>query len=109
MKVIETGFQKRTWIIHKCAVSIQNKISSAEMNHIKKQKYAKSDKDLKLQYITGDSLVACFHPEHTYCTQKVENGKKCSSMQQCSFTEAVKWHKGFSWVLKSGHWGQEEI
>lgn len=48
MKVIETSFQKRTWIMHKCAVSIQNKIKNAEMNYIKKQKYAKSDKELKL-------------------------------------------------------------
>lgn len=52
MKVIETGFQKRTWIMQKCAVSIKNRISSIEMNYIKKQKYAKSDKDLKLQYLT---------------------------------------------------------
>lgn len=65
MKVIETGFQKRTWIMHKYAVSIKNKISSAEMNYIKKQKYAKSDKDLKLQYITGDSPVACVSTEST--------------------------------------------
>ena len=52
MKVIETGFQKRTWIMQKCAVSIKNRVSSTEMNYIKKQKYAKPDKDLKLQYIT---------------------------------------------------------
>lgn len=49
MKVIETSFQKRTWVMHKCAVLIKNKISSAERNYIKKQKYTKSDKDLITQ------------------------------------------------------------
>lgn len=51
--------------MHKCAVSKKNKISNTEMNCIKKQKYAKSDKDFKLQYSTGDSPVTCVSTQST--------------------------------------------
>lgn len=40
------------------------------MNYIKKQKYAKSDKDLKLQYITGDSPVAYVSTQNTPITHR---------------------------------------
>lgn len=66
--------------MHKCAVSIQNKISSAEMNHIKKQKYAKSDKELKLQYITGDSPVAHVSTQNTPIAHRKQKMKRNANL-----------------------------
>lgn len=74
MRVIERGFQKRTGIVHKCAVSTKNTIGSAEMNSIPKQKYAKSDKDGELPCITGGAALACVFPPRVHLLH-AESGK----------------------------------